>query len=72
MICNYFLSYACVETLENGIMEFDTYAEAFDAYCNYEISGYSVVIRDIVFNSDWAAEIRKGAGYIDRRTECVA
>lgn len=65
---SYFLSYACAETFENGIMEFDTYNEAFDVYCGHEIAGYSVAIRDIDMFGAWAAEIRKGTGYSDRRT----
>jgi hypothetical protein len=65
---SYFLSFACVETFENGIMEFDTYDEAFDEYCNHEIAGYDVVIRDIDMFGAWAAEIRKSADYSDRRT----
>ena len=65
---SYFLSYACAETLENGIIEFDTYSEAFTAYGHHEISGYSVVIRDIDMFGALAAEIRKVDGYVNRRT----
>ena len=65
---SYFLSYACIETLEVGIIEFDTYDEAFESYCGHEIAGYSVAIRDIDMFGAWAAEIRKSAGYSDRRT----
>ena len=64
---SYFLSYACTETLEVGIIEFDTYDEAFTAYACHEISGYSVVIRDIDMFGALAAEIRKTDGYADRR-----
>lgn len=65
---SYFLSYVCAETFENGIMEFDTYPEAFDAYSHHEISGYSVAIRDIDMFGAWAAEIRKSKNYADCRT----
>ena len=65
---SYFLSYACTATLEVGIIEFDTYNEAFTAYGCHEISGYSVVIRDINRFGALAAEIRKDKGYADRRT----
>jgi hypothetical protein len=65
---SYFLSYACVETLEVGIMEFDTYNEALTAYGLHEISGYSVVIRDIDMFGALASEIRKDKNYADRRT----
>jgi hypothetical protein len=64
---SYFLSYACAETLEVGITEFDSYDEAFTAYACHEISGYSVVIRDINMFGALAAEIRKDKGYSDRR-----
>ena len=64
---SYFLSYACAETLEVGIIEFDTYDKAFTAYGCHEISGYSVVIRDINMFGALAAEIRKDKGYADRR-----
>jgi len=64
---SYFLSYACLETLENGITEFDTYDEAFTAYGLYEISGYSVVIRDINMFGELATEIRKDKNYADCR-----
>jgi hypothetical protein len=72
IICSYFLSYACAATLEVGIIEFDTYDEAFSDYCAREMSGYSVVIRDIDVSGSLANEIRKGAGYQDRRVELVA
>jgi hypothetical protein len=67
--CSYFLSYACAETLENGIIEFDTYGEAFSDYAARKISGYSVVIHEMDFQGALAKEIRKGASYEDRRPE---
>ena len=74
IICSYFLSYACAETLENGVIEFDTYDEAFDAFAAYEISGYAVVIHDHDVTGALANEIRKGKGftYTNRKTELVA
>lgn len=68
----YFLSYASIEALDFGIIEFDTYADAFDAYQVHKISGYDVVIRDIGFQSELANEIRKGKDYQDRRTVVLA
>jgi hypothetical protein len=74
IVSSYFLSYACAETLENGVIEFDTYDEAFDAYAAHEVAGYAVVIRDHDVSGSLANEIRKGKGftYTDRRTELVA
>ena len=75
MIVNsYFLSYACAETFENGVIEFDTYDEAFNAFAAHEISGYSVVIHEHDVTGALANEIRKGKGftYTDCRTELVA
>ena len=74
IISSYFLSYACAATLENGVIEFDTYDEAFDAFAAHEASGYAVVIRDHDVTGSLANEIRKGNGftYTDRRNELVA
>ncbi len=71
MIVNtYFLSYACAETFENGVMEFDTYAEAIEAYDCKEISGYSVSLSEHDVTGALANELRKGVGftYTDCRT----
>ena len=70
MIMNsYFLSYACAETLENGVIEFDTYDEAIDAFYCHEISGYSVKLHEMDFTGELAKELRKSKGftYVDRR-----
>lgn len=65
---SYFLSTLDSKTGETGIIEFDTYDEAFSSYCQHEVSGYGVVIRDINMFGPLAAEIRKGSGYEDRRS----
>lgn len=44
---NYVLSYNSSEELDNGLLEFETYTEAFEAYKQYEMSGYGVVIHDL-------------------------
>jgi hypothetical protein len=44
---NYVLSFESAEELDNGIKEFETYTEAFEAYIQYEISGYSVTIHEL-------------------------
>ena len=65
---SYFLSTLDQISCEVGIIEFDTYGEAFSSYCQHEISGYAVVIHDIDRFGALAAEIRKGNGYENRRT----
>jgi hypothetical protein len=44
---NYVLSYQSAEELDNGVKEFETYSEAFEAYKQYQMSGYGVVIHDL-------------------------
>lgn len=44
---NYVLSYHSTEALDNGVLEFETYTEAFEAYKQYQMSGYDVVIHDL-------------------------
>lgn len=44
---NYVLCYADVEELDVGTKEFETYSEAFEAYRQYEMSGYSVKIHEL-------------------------
>jgi hypothetical protein len=44
---NYVLSYQSTEELDNGVLEFETYTEAFEAYQQYQMSGYDVVIHDL-------------------------
>ena len=63
----YFLSYACAEILDNGVIEFDTYAEALADCEAREISGYAVSMNEIDFQGALAEEIRKSEGYEDRR-----
>lgn len=75
MIMNtYFLSYSCAATLENGVIEFDTYSEALAEYEAREISGYAVALREHDFTGALANEIRKGKGfdYEDRRETLAA
>lgn len=47
---NYILSYHSTEALDNGVLEFETYTEAFEAYKQYQVSGYDVVIHDLERN----------------------
>jgi hypothetical protein len=70
---SYFLSYSCAATLENGVIEFDTYDEAIEAFNAHEMSGYAVSLREFDFTGELAKEIRKGKGftYVDRRVEFV-
>lgn len=64
MIMNtYFLSYSCAETLENGVIEFDTYPEAIEKHDCMEISGYAVKLHEIDFTGELANELRKGKGF---------
>jgi hypothetical protein len=44
---NYVLSYHSTEALDNGVLEFETYDEAFEAYKTYQVSGYVVKIHEL-------------------------
>lgn len=44
---NYVLSYQSTEELDTGVLGFETYTEAFEAYQQYQMSGYGVVIHDL-------------------------
>ena len=74
IINSYFLSYACAETLEVGVIEFVTYDEALEAFYARQVSGYAVVIHEHDVSGAIADEIRKGKGftYTDRKSELVA
>lgn len=66
MIMNtYFLSFSYAG--ETGVIEFDTYDEASEAYDIYSMSGYAVSLIDADFTGDLAKEIRKAHDYQDRR-----
>lgn len=56
----YFVSYACAETLENDIKEFETYSEAFEFYQRYKMSGYSVAMHEVTSDA-LLEELRKKA-----------
>lgn len=44
---NYVICYSDTEELDTGTKEFETYSEAFEAYKQYEMSGYGVTIHEL-------------------------
>lgn len=44
---NYVLCYSDTEELDTGTKEFETYSEAFEAYKQYQMSGYGVTIHEL-------------------------